>query len=729
MPIHPEEVLAALAHVKGSQFEAFFKEFFSAVTGIDFVPLGGMADGGADAFDGNPVYEGGKAGTFYQASTESNHRKKIRETVSRLKKTGRTPRTLIYVTSRIVRRLDIDEQDLSEELEVFTKIRDGEWVANNVNRNPQAQAAYTNHLGHITTAIGLGVASRRNVQISANVEACVFMSYEVENGRGRLSLLDAVVDSLIIWALEGTDPDKNIFLSRAEIFGKIVNTFPFSRIFLKSALRDRLLVLSSKQDKSGREIRAYRSLDKYCLPFETRREIDIEHAEIESLAYIVSEQLREHALSLLNEFGSDYPALQIVDIAMLALELTFRHEGLKLGILAAGDDNAPELSAVADYIDESIRKSAIKGEDAYNAKAICLSMLRKMFYESTAEQRHFLQLLSRTYSLIFTLQYEPKIIEYFQSMRGDFVLYVGADILVRAISETFLAETDRVTDNLLKILKQSGSTLFLTEFTLEEVWTHIRAADREFENHYADLEPYITPALASQIDRILIRAYFYASKTPSQGVVPPNGWKSYLDQFSSYANLHSVEGKDRLRTYLCSRFGLKFEDTEEARAAVDPGELDRLKQRFLYLKPRPELAQNDALMVLLIYAKRRAHRERYRGNPFGFSTWWLTQESRIQAHIADIIGRHGGKCIIRPEFLMYYVSMSPKINDVDDTYKALFPSLFGVIIGTRVKPEIVQSVFNTARRYLKYDSARVAVELEQFSNKLKSDQLKRYDAL
>ena len=40
----------ALEHVAGSDFEKFFHAFYPALAGVQFVPLGGVHDGGADAF-------------------------------------------------------------------------------------------------------------------------------------------------------------------------------------------------------------------------------------------------------------------------------------------------------------------------------------------------------------------------------------------------------------------------------------------------------------------------------------------------------------------------------------------------------------------------------------------------------------------------------------------------------------------------------------------------------
>ena len=56
--IDPRLIDIALEHVSGSDLELFFHVFYPALAGIEFVPLGGHHDGGADAFQGDNLYEG-----------------------------------------------------------------------------------------------------------------------------------------------------------------------------------------------------------------------------------------------------------------------------------------------------------------------------------------------------------------------------------------------------------------------------------------------------------------------------------------------------------------------------------------------------------------------------------------------------------------------------------------------------------------------------------------------
>jgi hypothetical protein len=142
MPVDPRLAEVALEYVDGTNFERFFQAFFPEIAGRDFVPLGGMHDGGADAFDSDNVYEGkSRATSFYQASVEQNHKAKIRRTVAR-----RDVRTLTYVSSRQIPLVDRDEEELGDDLDVTIRIRPRNWIATNINRSAATEVTFEAYL-------------------------------------------------------------------------------------------------------------------------------------------------------------------------------------------------------------------------------------------------------------------------------------------------------------------------------------------------------------------------------------------------------------------------------------------------------------------------------------------------------------------------------------------------------------------------------------------------------
>ena len=249
----------ALEKVSTADFERFVNAFCPSVLGVDFIPTGEMHDGGADAYESTGLFEGKRPGIFYQASTQEDHRAKIRGTIGRLKTFGREPKSLVYITSRPIQTPDSEEETLSAELDVFIKIRPRGWIVGNMHNSAAALSAFDTylapHVAYMNDAGGATFLTDSKHLMSRSV--CVFLGQEVERRRRDSRLLESITDSLILWSLDKTDPDKEIFLTREEIQERIETAFPPSKNFIRGVLSARLIALSKKNNTAGREIRSY----------------------------------------------------------------------------------------------------------------------------------------------------------------------------------------------------------------------------------------------------------------------------------------------------------------------------------------------------------------------------------------------------------------------------------------------------------------------------------------
>ncbi|MDA5147121.1 hypothetical protein PEM37_37025 [Streptomyces sp. AD681] len=253
----PDDVIRiALDKAEGFPFERFAIAFYSSLVGIDFVPLGGIKDGGADARDGTLYEEKGGANTFYQASVEVDTEGKIRRTVDRLREFGRTPNYLYYLTSQTVKYSDRAERELTKELNVSIVIRDGSYIVAHVNDEAAGRDAFDQHLRSYTDFLKR-IGSSRLIESSKHVKnpaAFVFLSQELERRSGNQKLVDAVVDALALWALEGTDPDAGILYSSEKVESIIEQSLPGVTGLVKPRLRRRLEAMAAKKYRGGRAI-------------------------------------------------------------------------------------------------------------------------------------------------------------------------------------------------------------------------------------------------------------------------------------------------------------------------------------------------------------------------------------------------------------------------------------------------------------------------------------------
>jgi hypothetical protein len=140
------------------------------------------------------------------------------------------------------------------------------------------------------------------------------------------------------------------------------------------------------------------------------------------------------------------------------------------------------------------------------------------------------------------------------------------------------------------------------------------------------------------------------------------------------------------------------------------------------------LAYNDALQVLRVYRRRENDGESSPTNPFGFKTWWLTQDNKVRRAAAKVVARHHGqRFMMRPDFLLNFVSLAPSAQEVKDSYRAIFPSVLGIRLSNRLGSRAFKQVMANANEVWSVDEARAESMITGFVDSLKGDNIKVYE--
>jgi hypothetical protein len=724
--IHDDVARIALDKVEGFPFERFACTFYGSLIGAEFVPLGGVKDGGADAHDGTIYEDGSRGGTYYQASTEADAEGKIRRTVSRLREFGRDPKVLIYLTSRTVKYSDRVERQLSEELDATIVIRDGNYIVLHMNDDAGTRHAYDLYLRPYTEFLRQVGASRlispsRHVQSPA---VYVFLASEIERRSGNETLVDAVTDALALWALEGTDPDAGILRSADEVLDRILKQLPSVKNLVEPRLRRRLNAMSKRSYPGGRAVNWHRKENAFCLPYDVRRRIEDENTADEALRLRVLNSLDSRLRDAPPDGLDDLGIRQAAEVALRTLQLAFEREGLEFAaFLQNGATSSP---TIADALKIALAEARHIGRRGQLVGGGAFVILRGVLFDSREDEREYLLRLSRTYALLFTLNAEPRLLEFFQDMTGEFRLYVGADQIVRALSEHYLAKPDQMTRNTLLLAAHLGAKLILTEPAIEEVAHHLRSADVEYREHVAAIEHRLDYESARQIPQIMLRSYLYARLNPGLGRRHPKNWPAFVQQFCSYQTLHSQRAYDDLRQYLQATFAFSYESTDELQRLVDVEQVIKLAEQLAPLKKTQRLARNDALLALAVYGRRKRGGETSRVTEFGWGTWWLTGETSILTITRDIVRENRGRYIMRPDFLLNFLTLAPSAQTARTAFRQIFPTMLGIRLARRMQTDTFQEIMDKVTEAEQLDDARRAVEMGKLMNRLKSDLRRQY---
>jgi hypothetical protein len=709
----------ALDYCEGFPFENFANDFIAAIEGSNFIPVGGASDGGADGVHEHGLYSSDKKDVFYQMSIEQNYRSKVKRTLDRLVEFGRNPKRLIYITSQTIGTYDREEEFLTDKHDVFVRIRDGKWILANLNHSEATKKAYYTHLERYTDFLkdlDKGVKIRPSTNVG-HPSVYVFLQQQVENREKDKHLTKTVADSLILWALNDTDPEQGKFLTKAEILQLIKNNIPWAKNIVGGMLVSRLKELVDKGGIGGKKINYHKKIDGYCLPFETREIIANEKCEDESIQIDVINEIC--SFRELDAIEPDEKKL-IANLAIRTAQLFFEHEGLNCSSFLNGESSAKGslientvYDRVSDALDELVRMEDKK--EQYGA--LTCQIVRNMFYQSSESQRILLTKLSRTYILLFTLQAEPRVVEYFQKATANFRLLVGADLIIRAMSERFLSKEDQMTRNLFEMAKSAGMILYLTEPALEGVIKHLIVTDNEYKNHIQPRESYLNIELIRESSQILIRTYCHAKL---QGYT--KSWSSFIGEFITYNQLHNMKGREEFKTYLTQQFGMDYISSEDLYNQTSANDVSDLSMEILELKKgNQSLADAVSLTINSVYGQRRANKEYSTFPEYGYQTWWLTQESKVQKHTVDIVNKNGAKFIMRPEFLLNFFSLSPSVSDIRESYKTIFPSVMGIQMGNRLPDELFHKVLEQVDVWKGQEKGMVAAKTRMLCDRLKSE--------
>jgi hypothetical protein len=714
-----------LAQIGGNRFEVIVQNLLAIRDDGEFVALGGMHDGGADGFLRSTLESQKAPGHFVQISAQENVSAKIRGTVTSLKKIGREVLALSYWTSLSVPTLDILESKITEELGVTIRIRDRAALLRLINHSDKTRAEFQRSFRAeiFDLTAQTQQLNQQTPDFLADPSVFVFLQFEMKERLGKGGLVPPVVDALIYWALRETDPDRNLLATRAAVKERIRALLPGAAVNLLPSVDARLKELSSKSGGGKQRIRHHVPVDSFCLPYDMRLELASASATEHALHQEVRRSLQERATSA----GSANPEA-IANVCERAIYRHFHEQGL---ILAAFLENRIDGITIADQIVETELQAVASVAEIQDQKsyAAALRILREVFYTPTVAEADFLRRLSHTSLLLFSLKHCPSLIEYFNQMTGHFRLFIGTDMLIKALAESFLPDEHKHITNLIKVARACGAHLILTEPVVKEIYTHIHAAQLEFKNYYASREAFITPAIAAQGDRILIRTYFYAKMLLKK----VSGWKAFLDRFVDPDEVaaKSDKGEAQLQAYLSKTYELQVMSREECIAGVDVNELRSLADELQKRDPARNilLAENDALMVLMVYSQRRRNHEVAKYDGFGLRTWWLTKEYKVLAYTIGVVGANGGiPYIMRPEFLLNFLTLAPKAIEAEAGLRELLPSHVGLQIGEHLKPDQMHRILAELDNWKELPSQRVQIKISDAVDRLKFDRLKRYES-
>ncbi len=712
MQIDKEAFEYAIAKIEdGNIFESFSKDFLSASLGYDFIPVGGTKDKGVDAFQ-HIFHEKRHEKIIFQLSTELDHVNKILNTINKLNVNKIKFSKLIYVTNRKINNAEKFIDEILEKMNTHLTIYDIRWFSSNSNLSEKTIKVY-----HIFVDTYLHEYSKPGkyhmvAGLDDDSRLFVFMNQQFEVSRTDLKLDDLLADTLILYGLEGTDPDKNIFKTREEIKESINKFIKFDPQVIDNKINERLKALVKKP----RKIQYHPKKDAYCLPYETRVEIGERNLKDE----LLFNNFYSQTLGTIKKYFSeiDVEVKHIEGLISRVFNKIFYKQGLEFSnFILHGDSHSIVEQNLNDVISLAVDESPVVITNKEKVKTALHLAIRDIIYNGTSDQRIFLKSLSNTYLMMFLLQWEPKLSIYFETLTSQLKVFVDNSIIIPAMSEVYLEQKNRRHWNLLEGAKKAGISMFINETLLEELVTHFKMIRNKYYNYFDHMEDfYLNDEYELLfIDEILIRAYLYAKK---KGKV--KDFDSFLNNFID-PQLKNI--KEELITYLHEVFGITYISNASWDIKVDPDQKKKLTEALSPKKNVDVKAENDAEMMLAIYYLRAKQNESSTNGIFGYKTWWLSKDTSTYKALVKCFGndQFPVSCYIRPDFIYNYIALKPSKDEIDNAYKDIFPTMLGVNLSYHMPPEVSKIVQEKIKEYHEKPPVRVKQILKNLSDRLKSD--------
>lgn len=694
----------------GKIFEEFGLSFMGNVLGYEFMPIGGTKDKGIDGLQHIFTRKGFQK-VIYQLSTEKDFEEKIKLSIEKLQNNKILFDNFTYVTNRHITNEDQIIDGIYEKYKVTIRIFDQNWFTKYSNHSQATIGTYYTFIDSYLYEFSKPGKTTIVRNLDKDCRLFVFLRQQLETTREDLKIDDLLSDTLILYGLEGTDPDKKIFKTKDELFSIIRGFIRFDPKLLNNTIDKRLKVLSTKP----RKINHHPDINAYCLPYSTRIEITNKNLKDEKLY----EDFNTQAVAKLKKYLKDYDVIikDAFDLINNTIHKIFYEQGLEFAdfMLGGNDANIVEKD-LQDIISKTVDESIVINKNKEAVKTALLMSIRDMVYNGTLEQHQYFKSLSNTYMMMFLLQWDPNISLYFETLASKLNVYVCTSIIIPALSEIFLEPENQRHTNLLKGAWKSGVRLVINETILKELCGHFEKIRKRYQTYYENNEDiYLADEIqTTYINEVMIRAYFYSK---SRNKI--DNFDNFIDNFT---NPDLSNTSEDLIVYLEDNFGIKYVSDESLNIKIDKDEYNALSSALEQTKDNKQKAEIDAKLMLTIYALRKKNNEKGNGSIFGYRTWWLSKDVKTYQAIKDLFGeKYNVSCYLRADFLYNYISLAPKSKEIDETYKGLFPSLLGINLSFHLPKEVKRYVRDKINEYNSKAPHRLKQIMRELSEKLKTD--------
>lgn len=650
----------ALDNLGPTDWEAF-QEFASAFLTVDFPDIrsiGGTGDRGRDA-----VLFGAEPDVVIQYSIKSDWADKIRGTVATVKEAGIKCSLLVYATNRSVGpRAD----DLKRELlrvGINLDMRDQRYFLDRIDRSASTRASAGRLSSRIVDPLLPTTDLVRNSDLTQPEmrAGLLYLELQLRDADLKLGLTKLCVESLILAALAGTDPEH--MRSRAEIEAQVRRQFPGQDPGRMSDLIGGALL--RLRDKRSTVVKG--STDSYALHHQERLRLAEKAERMVEERQAVHDELAlrvEEMRGLLELQGHASESEDFLDVLESVFEAILEQQGNDFVAALSGSEKIPPQIDIFDVTKNMIvaRWPNLKsiGLEPGDLAEIANETIRRTLIGPGENTRVYLRNLADAYTLLAFLRQTPDVTRAVDRLFSKGRLILDATVLLPLFAETLRPSAEQRFTNLLKVAAQAGLKLQVVDGVLEEIEAHFRRSLTCYRMSEGKWEGDIPFVLRHWREVHPGAGDFAAFLSEFRGTHPVDDLADFLHSAASVERVDVATAADTFDLSVRGQITELWRARKHAKRPLQPDdELDLL-------------LRHDVEMYFGVLGLRKEEHRRL----FGYETWWVTSDASAFA-IYGLSKRDGlqlpSNPCMHPNFLSNILAIGPARRTLEPSFRLLLP--------------------------------------------------------
>lgn len=644
----------ALKHTTAEHW-TFFERLASAYLSDEYGELRTLArasgDEGRDAILYQPVEDPQYA---VQYSVAKEWTSKIRRTAKRISDKHPDVLHLIFVTPHEVGAAGDDiKQDVRQRFRINVDIRDAHWLTEREERSPATRAASGQYSRIIVEPLlresGLIARSGSALTDHESRAALLYLVLQREDDDRARHLTKLCFDALVKAVLRDTDNEHR--MHRDTIRTAVRDLCPTSTLEDVHEYVDRALARMTK-----RAIRHWNKEDEFCLTFDERSRLAEGVARLAILNDEFEQEIYNQLQFVAGALGEDLafgdcPQI-ILRIRRVMERFLFERGEAFVESLSSGQ----EMLFVGEELQEVANRDLLKHPDTsslrHNMKSLVTETVQRILVAPSPRTHEFLRAIADAYTLFAFLRETPNVQSAVTKLFSHGEIWLDTTAVLPLLAEELLDPPERGYTRLIDAALDAGVKVYVTNGVVDEMNSHIDGA----------LQAWRSPGTWNSRTPFLLSTYLWSGMPNNKfgkWIENLRGTRRPTEDLAEYlleerrikvADLHTYvnQAPDELRWQVEDYWYQVHQRRRQTRGQEAPDSVVR------------QLAAHDTENYLGVIERRSGEQV---GNPFGYTTWWLTTDRFARTAAQDIAERAGVERLDSPvmsfDFLTYYLAVGP----------------------------------------------------------------------